>query len=108
MLIHTSTIAVVMGGARILEHTEPRTPEVSESRLVLGEYARDRRRAEQVVLSAHGSTTLNGEEVACSNCKNNPSFFATSLLLQPLEGIHALQTNLPIHMYFFFAPSHKA
>lgn len=60
VLVHASTVAVVMGGSRILEHTEPLTPKVSESQLVLGDYAVDRRRAEEVVLSAHGSATLNG------------------------------------------------
>lgn len=60
VLVHTSTLAVVMGGLRILEHTEPLTPEVSESKLVLGQYAIDRRRAEEVVLSAHRSSTLEG------------------------------------------------
>lgn len=61
VLVHTSSVAVVMGGVRLLEHTEPLSPEVTDSQLVLGEYAVDRRRAEEVVLSAHGSTAHNGE-----------------------------------------------
>lgn len=61
VLVYTSTAEVVMGGRRLLEHTEPLTPEVTDSQLVLGEYAVDRRRSEEMVLAAHGSTAHDGE-----------------------------------------------
>lgn len=62
VLVHTSSAAVVMGGVRLLEHTEPLTPEVKDSQLILGEYAVDRRRGEEEVLSAHGSSAHDGKK----------------------------------------------
>lgn len=69
-LVHNSTVAVKMGGARVLEHTETLTPAVPEEKLILGDYARTRLRGEEVVLAAHGTPTHTGQPLRSS--KNSP------------------------------------
>lgn len=60
MLVHTSTLAVKMGGQKLMEHTESLTPHISEDALILGDYARGRVRAEELVLEAHDGPTQTG------------------------------------------------
>lgn len=60
VLVHTSTLAVKMGGQKLMEHTESLTPHISEDALILGDYARGRVRAEELVLEAHNGPTQAG------------------------------------------------
>ncbi|KAK3879194.1 hypothetical protein Pcinc_016216 [Petrolisthes cinctipes] len=63
VLIHTSNIAVIMRGVKLMEHTETHTPLPTNQDLVFGQYARIRLAAEKLVLEAHDTTTSKGEKL---------------------------------------------
>ncbi|XP_042236246.1 3 beta-hydroxysteroid dehydrogenase/Delta 5--_4-isomerase-like isoform X1 [Homarus americanus] len=60
-LIHTSTLSVKVAGTKLLGHTETLTPHIAENNLTLGNYARMRLRAEEIVLGAHDMCTDTGD-----------------------------------------------